>query len=198
MPKTYGEEERKIIISELRKEAMESLLSKGVKKTTVDDLIEKVKIPKGTFYLFYPSKEMLLYDALMQYEEKTHILLCEKIKEIQNCFSIDSLTNLLFGFFMSAFEMGIMKLMVGGEIDILMRKLPKEVVENHISKDDEFLSVFKILFPSLSRESLSIYSASFRALFFTVSYKREIGEYFELSLRHLISGIVREMWEEEQ
>lgn len=36
---------------------------KGVKKTTVDELVKREGIPKGTFYLFYPSKEMLLYDV---------------------------------------------------------------------------------------------------------------------------------------
>ncbi len=32
---------------------------KGVKKTTVDELVKRVGIPKGTFYLFYPSKDCL-------------------------------------------------------------------------------------------------------------------------------------------
>ena len=36
---------------------------KGVKKTTVDELVKRTGIPKGTFYLFYPSKEMLLFDV---------------------------------------------------------------------------------------------------------------------------------------
>ncbi|MDY4210978.1 MAG: TetR/AcrR family transcriptional regulator [Treponema sp.] len=33
-----------------------------MKKTTVDELVKRTGIPKGTFYLFYPSKEILLFD----------------------------------------------------------------------------------------------------------------------------------------
>lgn len=37
----------------------------GVKKTTVDELVKRVSIPKGTFYLFYPSKEQLFFDVFL-------------------------------------------------------------------------------------------------------------------------------------
>ena len=60
MPKIYSEEEKKQIIQRLKEEANILMQEKGVKKTTVDELVKRVGIPKGTFYLFYPSKEMLL------------------------------------------------------------------------------------------------------------------------------------------
>ena len=55
MPKTYSDEERNQIITKLKREANILMLEKGVKKTTVDELVKRVGIPKGTFYLFYPS-----------------------------------------------------------------------------------------------------------------------------------------------
>ena len=63
MPKIYSEEEKKQIIQRLKEEANILMQEKGVKKTTVDELVKRVGIPKGTFYLFYPSKEMLLFDV---------------------------------------------------------------------------------------------------------------------------------------
>jgi len=56
MPKSYSERERMEIISALREAALESMKKLGVKKKTVDDLVKRVRIPKGTFYLFYKSK----------------------------------------------------------------------------------------------------------------------------------------------
>ncbi|MEG2687087.1 MAG: TetR/AcrR family transcriptional regulator [Christensenellaceae bacterium] len=196
MPKSYSEKERASIVEELRFAAMESMLQKGVKKTTVDELVEKAKIPKGTFYLFYPSKEMLLYDALMQKEAETHRLLSESLERISSDFSIESLTDLLYGFFQMAYGIGLLSLMTSGELDILMRKLPDELVKEHISKDDEFLSVFRVLFPCMSSESLTSYSAAFRAVFFTAAYKREVGEYYDTALQLLIKGLIIQMWEE--
>ena len=63
MPKIYSEEEKKQIIQRLKEEANILMQEKGVKKTKVDELEKRVGIPKGTFYLFYPSKEMLLFDV---------------------------------------------------------------------------------------------------------------------------------------
>ena len=70
MPKTYSDEERNQIITKLKREANILMLEKGVKKTTVDELVKRVGIPKGTFYLFYPSKEMLLYDVTQDFHEE--------------------------------------------------------------------------------------------------------------------------------
>ena len=63
MPKLYSDEEKKNIIAKLKKEANTLMQEKGVKKTTVDELVKRVGIPKGSFYLFYPSKEMLMFEV---------------------------------------------------------------------------------------------------------------------------------------
>ena len=60
MPKQYSEKEKEIIKAELLHYAAECMGTYGIKKTTVDELVRLAKIPKGTFYLFYESKEMLL------------------------------------------------------------------------------------------------------------------------------------------
>ena len=197
MPKSYTEKERAAIVAELRSAAMEFMLQRGVKKTTVDDLVAKARIPKGTFYLFYSSKEMLLYDALMEKEAETHCQLSAALAEIKPNVTVESLTGLLYDFFQIGFNLGILPLMVSGELDILMRKLPDEVVAEHISKDDEFLAEFGELFPAMRPERVADYSAAFRAVFFTAAYQREIGEGYDRALNLLIRGLVLQMWGEQ-
>ena len=196
MPKSYTEKERAAIITELRDAALESMLQKGITKTTVDELVNKVRIPKGTFYLFYSSKELLLYDAIMQKEEEIHKKLSDIVKDIKESFSIDSLVEILNDFFHIGFNIGILPLMVSGELDVLMRKLPDEIVNAHISKDDSFCLIFQELFPSLKPEVLKNYSAALRALFFTAVYQREVGENYDAALKLLIRGLVMQMWED--
>ena len=70
MPKIYSDEEKKQIIQKLKIEANLLMQEKGVKKTTVDELVKRVGIPKGTVYLFYPSKEMLLFDVSQDFHEQ--------------------------------------------------------------------------------------------------------------------------------
>lgn len=195
MPKSYTEKERTTIITELRRAAMESMVKKGVKKTTVDELVTKVRIPKGTFYLFYNSKEMLLYDALMQKEEEMHRTITKKLTAIKSDFTIESLVELLLEFFQTGLSMGVLPFMVSGELDILMRKIPDEIIENHILKHYELLSVFCEMFPSMEADELANYSAAFRSIFFTATYQREIGECYDSALKILIKGLVIQMWD---
>ena len=67
MPKIYSDEEKKKIVEKLKKEANILMQERGVKKTTVDELVKRAGIPKGTFYLFYPSNEMLLFDVAQDF-----------------------------------------------------------------------------------------------------------------------------------
>lgn len=63
MPKSYSEQEREYIKTRLKEEAAKCLAQYGVRRTTVDEIVKRVNIPKGTFYLFYKSKELLLFDV---------------------------------------------------------------------------------------------------------------------------------------
>ena len=62
MPKIFSEKERVDIISSLQKSAMKELSRVGVRKTTVDELCRLSHLAKGSFYLFYESKEELFLD----------------------------------------------------------------------------------------------------------------------------------------
>ena len=64
MPKKYSEEEKVRIRKALRREAGRCLALYGVRRTTVDEIVKRTDIPKGTFYLFYDSKEALFFDLL--------------------------------------------------------------------------------------------------------------------------------------
>lgn len=65
MPKAYSEAGRMKIKKTLLNEAKQCLKQYGFRKTTVDDLVRRAGIPKGTFYLFYKSKEQLLNEAYL-------------------------------------------------------------------------------------------------------------------------------------
>ena len=49
MPKTYSEQEREYIDKRLREEAMNCMAAYGIRKTTVDELVRRVRIPKDVY-----------------------------------------------------------------------------------------------------------------------------------------------------
>ena len=81
MARHFSEDEKYLIKKKLLFEGKKLLETYGVKKTSVDKIIEKVSIAKGSFYNFYPSKESLVFDLLMDIEVDLHK---EEMKQLQN------------------------------------------------------------------------------------------------------------------
>ena len=105
MPKTYSEQEREYIDKRLREEAMNCMAAYGIRKTTVDELVRRVRIPKGTFYLFYESKEQLLFQVLMEFHKTIEKQLLEKAESLAGRKpDVETVTDMLMDFFMKADE----------------------------------------------------------------------------------------------
>ena len=81
MPKSYSEQERGYIRKRL-KETAKCLAGYGVRRTTVDEIVKRVNIPKGTFSLFYQSKEQLLFEAIQEQYEVVNRELYRAISDI--------------------------------------------------------------------------------------------------------------------
>lgn len=72
MARHFSENEKQIIKKRLLQEGKKLLEKYGVKKTSVDKIVEKVGIAKGSFYNFYTSKESMVFDILMDLEINIH------------------------------------------------------------------------------------------------------------------------------
>lgn len=195
MPKVFSDDERAYINKRLREEAAYCLSTFGVKGTTVDELVKRVKIPKGTFYLFYDSKEVLLFQALMELHERMEQELVERINSLQDKRDVEAVTDAIVGLYKAADASGLLRLMTTGELEILYRKLPSETFEEHLAYDTDMVTtVFHAL--ELPIDNIDNYAAAFRSQFITMIYKREVGEDKALEALHLcIRGLVIQMLE---
>ena len=194
MPKAFSEKERREIVQALKSAAAESIATVGIKKTTVDDLVTRARIPKGTFYLFYASKELLIYDVLMDIHIEVHSKMAEMIQSLHAPVSADDLAHVILEGFAITRQTGLHRLMVSGEIDALVRKLPDEMVKAHQSNPEGDLFLMRQLMPDASEADWMMYSGAFTALFFSMCYQREIGaEIFDDSLALLVKGLCIQM-----
>jgi len=66
MAKKFSDIEREEVRKNIMGEGRELFARHGVKKTTMDDIARATGIGKGTVYLFFPSKEDLLFELLQQ------------------------------------------------------------------------------------------------------------------------------------
>lgn len=195
LPKSYSEQEREYIKKRLKEEAAKCLAQYGVRRTTVDEIVKRVNIPKGTFYLFYKSKELLLFDVIQEQQENVNRELYRVVSNIAKAeFSADRLTDIVFEFYKMTEKMLILKLLDLNEVELLVRKLPREVVEEHFRDDSDTIENMLALFPVKKEVDINVISAAFHAIYFATLHKAEIGEeHYDKALRTLIYGVVTQI-----
>lgn len=195
MPKSYSEQEREYIRKRLKEEAAKCLARYGVRRTTVDEIVNRANIPKGTFYLFYKSKELLLFEVIQEQQKNINCELYQAFSRMTDAeFSAESLTDIIFAFYKKSEEMQILKLLDPGEVELLARKLPREVVEEHLQEDTDTIEKMLALFPVKKETDIKVISAAFHAIYFATLHKAEIGEeHYDGALRTLIYGIVTQL-----
>jgi len=192
MPKCYSEQEKEYIKRRLKEEAAKSLAQYGIRRTTVDDLVKRVKIPKGTFYLFYQSKELLLFEVLNELHEAVESELFRRLRLLaEKKYSADDLTDVLVDFYLSSMTSPLLQMLNSDEVELLARKLPPEVLAAHVREDD---GMIEKLFETLKIEAKvnqEVVSAAFRGVYLLSVQREVIGEeVFSKMLRFLIHGIV--------
>lgn len=196
MPKQFSDHERLAIKTQLKEEGRNCLERYGMKKTTIDELVKRVHIPKGTFYLFYDSKELLMFDILMDLHDSLQQTLLSQIQQYQGRIQAKEVTELIFNLYKAVDASFLPSFIASGDLELLMRKLPPEVVAEHGKNDDiNVEQLFSLLSLEIPKESIGVFSAALRAIFLTLLHKQEIGEdLFEKALYQLIQGIVLQIF----
>lgn len=199
MPKTYSEKEKQQIRAKLHEAANRSLQKKGVRKTTVDDLVNTVGIPKGTFYLFYRSKEELLFEVIQVYHEQIEGEMMQRCMAAADYLNVDILSRIIVDGILRAINSCLKTLMVPEEMALLIRKLPPEVVTAHLAEDNDMLqAMLSGLQLDTSHMNTEAFSGAFRAIFFACLYPAEIGsDQFEESILLLTRGLLLQIMKDE-
>ncbi len=198
MPKSYSENERTYIKRRLMEEARLCLDRFGLRKTTVDELVKRVNIPKGTFYLFYESKELLFFDVLSEFQNEVQAKLFREISSQKDGINPSTLTRLLWELYKAVEKSFLLKFVTNGELELLIRKLPPRVAQEHAAVDDLHVEHLLSLVPNMKKDKLQVFSAALRGIFLSMLHKHEIGaEVFDDALKMMIHGVVLQMFEEE-
>ena len=198
MATAFTTEEKEAIRKKLHEVARECLQRYGVKKTTVDQMAAMVDISKGSFYNFYSSKEMLFFAVLEEYQIDVMDRLTEQLG-METKIDTNRLVELLYDFYQDFRYSFMYTIFKNHEMELLIRKLPKEAITNHHLIDDRMVK--KIVSRINIRENVSveIVSALFRTIAMTILHMEEIGEeQFDTTLKLVIQGIVEQITKEDR
>ena len=190
MATAFTNEEKEEIRKKLHKAAKECLQRYGVRKTTVDQMVAMADISKGSFYNFYSSKEMLFFKVLEEYQIDILNRLKEQLGQ-EDQINKDQLVQLLYDFYQDFRYSFMYTIFKNHEMELLIRKLPKEVITTHHLLDDRMVEKIVSKINIKETVSVEIVSAFFRTIAMSILHIEEIGEkQFDTILRLLIQGIV--------
>lgn len=192
MPKIYSEVEKAHIRASLIKEAKYALSSVGVKRTTVDDLVQRVHIPKGTFYLFYPSKEALFYDVLVSFRREAEEGYLAMLQELDENKIVTSLTRVFSTMVMKIYHEGLYRFLDEGQLDLVLRKIPDEQrmeEENFLRGDVERILAF---FSIDDKSDIKRFEGCLIGIIYMLPSARNIPD-FEKAVSTLLRGLVLQL-----
>jgi len=197
MGTAFTNEEKQAIRKKLHKVAKECIQRYGVRKTTVDQMVAMADISKGSFYNFYSSKEILFFVVLEEYQIDIMNHLTGRLgQEAQ--IDTNQFAELLYDFYQDFRHSFVYTIFKNHEMELLIRKLPKEVITNHHLIDDRMIE--KIVSRINIKETISveIVSALFRTIAMSILHIEEIGEQqFDTILKLLIQGVVEQITKED-
>ena len=198
MATAFTTEEKEVIRKKLHKVAKECLQRYGVKKTTVDQMAAMVDISKGSFYNFYSSKEMLFFAVLEEYQIDVMNRLTEQLG-METKIDTNRLVQLLYDFYQDFRYSFMYTIFKNHEMELLIRKLPKEAITNHHLIDDRMVKKIVSRINIKENVSVEIVSALFRTIAMTILHIEEIGEeQFDIALKFVIQGIVEQITKEDR
>jgi len=191
MPRAFTKAEAEEIKEALCRAAENCLARYGVKKTTVDELARRAGISKGSFYRFYPSKEVLLFHAVEEYQKRLFEGLFLMVEE-RKLGGRNGLAEAIWYLFDTVQGSFLITIMHPEEMFLLLRGLPKEMVSAHQQFDDDTTTALlqALHLPETSVKA-PLFSTALRALSMALMHRETIGEnYFNESMQLLIRGLV--------
>ena len=168
---------KKIIYKKLIEAGSISIAKYGFKKTSIDDIAKKVGISKGAFYTFFPSKEVFFFKLMEVLEREVKNKFISVFPRDRSNFKVDIVNN-IYDFINSDKVSEIINILNCGELDYIMRGLPKEEMEKHLHKDREdiieFLEPIKDMV-DFSGLDIEYIMGMIRAIFFSLIHEKQIG-----------------------
>lgn len=194
MPKIYTEKEKENIRKALKREAGKCLALYGVRKTTVDELVRRVDIPKGTFYLFYESKEALFFDLLVTYADEVESDYLSMLQEIDENHIVTSLTDIFYTLLIKFYDEGLYRFLDGAELELVLRRLPDKSLPDISKRMSTVIHNLFSYFYIDDKEDIKSFEAGYEALLYLLLSADRLKDK-EKALRLLVRGLVLQMVE---
>lgn len=189
MPR-FSEIEKGRIHSKLLTEGERLFTMHGIKKVTIDDLVEAVGIAKASFYTFYESKEYLYLDIVQDIQQKIFTKLNTLLDSNSNIPSKERVLQVFEAMNKVMLQYPILTYMDTATIELISRKISKERLSAFQKQN---FNAAQSLYDHGVRFSCDIQTISyaFQALYHSWMYLKDKGENMQSHVTNiLLHGII--------
>lgn len=139
---------------------------------------------------------MLFFAVLEEYQIDTMNRLIEQLEQ-ENLINTNQFVQLLYDFYQDFRYSFMYTIFKNNEMELLIRKLPKEVITTHHLLDNGMIEKIVSRINIQENVTVEIVSALFRTIAMSILHIDEIGEkQFDIVLKLLIQGIVGQITKE--
>ena len=189
----FTEEQNETIRRNLIREVRCCGVTVGMRKTSVEQLTEAVRISKGSFYKFFDSKELLFFAVL----EDIHTeCFAAAQKSLQENAAIDPASRTAAAILAACRWLSETKafVFIENDAEFLLHRLPEEVKTAHYHDDEMHIRLLLEKYDLVPNRGISLAAATVRGLILTVSHKEQIGKLYPQVLETLVYGACRELF----
>lgn len=197
MPRSFSDSERTLIHQRLL-DAGESCWGRyGIRRTNVEDLARMAGISKGTFYLFFETKELFFMAVLERMEQRIKERMLQSMQTSARN-AEQRFVEVILSLYNEVKQFPWLVSLMGrsGDYEYLVRKLPEERIKQHIMADEQDTAHLLQILGLDDQVNAVTVSAALRGLFCLLLHQDEIGtDRVDSAFRLLLEGLGRRLFE---
>ncbi len=190
----FTEQKNEMIRKDLLDEALRCTVTIGMRKTSVEQLTEAAGIAKGSFYKFFPSKELLFFAVLENIHTETYAVAEKALQDNAELPPTERAAKIILAACKYLSDTKAMTF-IENDAEYLLRRIPEDIKNAHYHDDE--IHIRQILEASelMPKGGMELAAATIRGLILTVSHQGEIGKLYPQVLETLVRGACKELFD---
>ena len=183
------EQIHKALLTETRRCAV----TLGMRKTSVDRLTQAVGISKGSFYRFFPSKELLFFALLEDIHTELYDVADGVLRENVGLPPAERAAKAILAVCRCMADTGVMTF-IENDVKSLLQRLPENIKSEHYHDDETHIRALLESNSLSPKGGAELATAAVRGLILTISHKEQIGSLYPQVLDMLVHGACTELF----
>ena len=189
----FTEDQNETIRRDLICEARRCGVTIGMRRTSVEQLTNAVGISKGSFYKFFPTKELLFFAVLEDIHAECFAAAQASLRETAAQSPASRAAEAILAACRWLSETQAL-VFVENDAEFLLRRLPSEIKAAHYHDDETHIRALLDGGGLQPKGGIALAAAAIRGLILTVSHQEQIGALYPQVLDILVRGACKELF----